>query len=200
MSIEKLVEKNIKKINDLSKKTKTPLYLVGGFVRDLLLGKTDFKDIDFVVDGSGIEFAQKFDKSIKEEGRLITFPDFDTARYLFLDDEDKILLELEFAGARSEEYEKGSRKPKVKATTLEQDLSRRDFTVNAMAVDVQYYKSVKKLKNIIDPFNGQKDLKNKILRTPLNPKATFVDDPLRMMRAVRFAAQLNFSIDFNQTS
>jgi len=183
-----------KKVNDLAKQTKTPVYAVGGFVRDLLSGRSDFKDVDFVVEGSGIEFAAKFDELMKAEGRLITFPDFDTARYLFLDEDDKILLELEFAGARQEQYKKQSRKPKVEATGLAQDLTRRDFTVNALALPIDKCGSKNFKKCIIDPLNGQKDLADKILRTPLDPDLTFSDDPLRMLRAVRFAAQLNFSI------
>lgn len=184
-----------KKVNDLSKKTKTPIYAVGGFVRDRLLGQEQFKDIDFVVEGNGIEFATKFDKLVKGTGRLITFPDFDTARYLFLDENDKVLLELEFAGARQEQYKEQSRKPKVEATSLEQDLTRRDFTVNAMALPTGRCGGKSFKKYIIDPLGGQKDLADKVLRTPLDPDQTFSDDPLRMLRSVRFAAKLNFSIE-----
>lgn len=207
-----MLEKIFKKINTLSKKNKTPAYLVGGFVRDLLLGREQKKDIDFVVEGSGLAFAKEFDKSMKEEGSLIEFPDFDTARYLIpLNEEKTEMLELEFAGARTEKYDPASRKPVVEKTTLEQDLSRRDFTVNAMALDVRTYekyestKSKKRVQHppatplkgglLIDPFDGQKDLKEKILRTPLDPDTTFSDDPLRMLRAVRFAAQLGFAIE-----
>ncbi|MFH1291700.1 MAG: HD domain-containing protein [bacterium] len=189
------LEKIFKKINSLSKKTKTPAYTVGGFVRDQFLGQRKFKDVDFVIQGSGIEFAEKFDKLVKEQGRLITFPDFDTARYLFLDDQDQIVLELEFAGARKEEYNEKSRKPKVERASLEQDLSRRDFTVNAMALPASHSMDKNFKKYVVDPFNGQKDLKGRILRTPLDPDETFSDDPLRMMRAVRFSAKLNFSIE-----
>jgi len=191
-------------ITKLAKKEKTPVYIVGGYVRDLLRGVKNSKDIDFVVEGSGIEFAEKFDQEVKKIGRLITFLEFDTARYLFLDSNDKILLELEFAGARKEEYNKNSRKPKVEKTTLEQDLSRRDFTVNAMAIDVvKYQKHISIKRNddrkinkriFIDPFDGQNDLKEGVLRTPLDPDKTFLDDPLRMMRAIRFAGQLNLSV------
>ena len=210
------LEEIFKLIKKISKKQKTPIYAVGGFVRDYLIGQKEFKDIDFVVEGSGIEFAAKFDKAIKEEGRLVVFENFDTARYLFLSpelpsktdeetgidvfEEREILLELEFAGARSEEYEKGSRKPKVESTTLEEDLLRRDFTINTMAInvdDIEIKNNKIKLDStdIIDKHNGQNDLQEKILRTPLKATDTFSDDPLRMMRAVRFAAQLNFSID-----
>ena len=202
------IKKTLKEIDKLAKKHKTQVYAVGGFVRDCLMGKTEFKDIDFVVEGSGIEFAKKLDEIFKDQGRLIEFPDFDTARYLIInrenEGEDKILLELEFAGARSEIYEKNSRKPKVSAVSLSEDLKRRDFTINAMAVkisDLNFKKTGKKTiisfakKSVIDFYNGQKDLKEKILRTPLDADITFSEDPLRMMRAVRFAAQLNFAID-----
>lgn len=188
-----------KKINSVSKKNKLPIYVVGGFVRDFLMEQKERKDIDFVVVGSGLGFAKDFDKAMKESGSLVEFPDFDTARYVIEDKKDKIILE--FAGARSEKYKTDSRKPIVEAATLEEDLSRRDFTVNAMAVPVKVFAAAKQptvtaLKKVVaDPFNGQEDIKNKILRTPLEPDQTFTDDPLRMMRAVRFASQLQFAID-----
>ncbi|TSC74235.1 MAG: tRNA nucleotidyltransferase [Parcubacteria group bacterium Gr01-1014_44] len=197
-----------KQVDSVAKKTKTPAYVVGGFVRDFLMGREQNKDIDFVVVGSGLEFAKKFDEAIKQVGSLIEFPDFDTARYIIQvkspkskvqSQEEEIILE--FAGARAEKYQAGSRKPVVEQTTLEEDLARRDFTVNSMAVPIAVLADGKKLteaklkKNLIDPFNGKKDLANKTLRTPLEPDKTFSDDPLRMMRAVRFASQLDFSID-----
>lgn len=193
------MKKIFKIINQLSKQNSTPVYIVGGFVRDWLLGNTETKDIDFVVEGSGLEFAKKLDAATKEEGSLIEFPDFDTARYIIGAEADKIVLE--FAGARSESYRSGSRKPKVAAATLAEDLARRDFTVNAMALPVEIFVKTKPptlaiiKKNLVDPFDGQKDLADKILRTPLDPSVTFCDDPLRMLRAVRFAAQLGFAID-----
>lgn len=172
------------------------LFLVGGVVRDRLLGKDTHTDFDFMVEGSGLAFGRVFAEAMGEErGRLVEFPDFDTARFLFLErteEEAKVLYEVEFAGARSESYEKDSRKPIVKQATIEEDLSRRDFTVNAMA---QQLLPDGQLGDIVDPFEGQKDLEAKILRTPLDPEATFEDDPLRMLRACRFAAQLNFSIE-----
>lgn len=191
--------KVIKKINTLSKKEKIPVYAVGGFVRDYLLGRDQKKDVDFVVEGSGLEFAKKFDAFLKEAGSLVEFPDFDTARYIFEDEKGNLVIE--FAGARSENYEIDSRKPKVQGATLEADLSRRDFTVNAMAVPVATFStllrpSITKIKSqVVDIFGGQADLAEGILRTPLDPDATFSDDPLRMMRAVRFAGQLEFGID-----
>ncbi len=191
-------EKNIFKIvGTVSKKIKTDVFVVGGFVRDHIL-KTDFKkDLDFVVDGSGIEFAKAVAEHVGEEaGTLIEFPDFDTARFVFTetheDGSKMVLFEIEFAGARKESYRSTSRKPQVEKATLEEDLSRRDFTVNAMAQPVL---PTGKLGNILDPFNGQQDIQNKILRTPLEPSETFSDDPLRMLRAARFAAQLQFTIE-----
>ncbi len=193
-----------KQVESVSQKTKTPAYVVGGFIRDFLLGKELKKDIDFVVVGSGLEFAKQFDELLRQAGSLVEFPDFDTARYIMKLDYDTEYGEdivLEFAGARAEKYDPSSRKPQVEQTTLEEDLARRDFTVNAMAVPVAVFASAvsitlaKLKKEIKDPFDGQKDLKNKILRTPLDPNKTFIDDPLRMMRAMRFAAQLDFAID-----
>jgi poly(A) polymerase len=189
----------LKKIDSVSKKSKTPVYVVGGFVRDFLMGREQKRDVDFVVVGSGLEFAKKFDEEIGKVGSLVEFPDFDTARYILEEDGDQLMLE--FAGARTEKYKANSRKPVVEQTTLEEDLARRDFTVNSMAVAVSVLAEGKKLteaklkKNLADPFNGRKDLASKTLRTPLDPDQTFSDDPLRMMRAVRFASQLDFSID-----
>jgi len=211
-----------KSIEKVAKKEKSPIYVVGGFVRDFLLGREQKKDIDFVVEGSGLEFAKKFDVAYKQEGSLVEFPDFDTARYVLGEGDEQIVLE--FAGARSESYHTTSRKPKVETATLEEDLKRRDFTVNAMAVPVSALslRGAKRRGNpnaptspspspragegttrlprfarndIVDPFDGQKDLEDKILRTPLAPAETFSDDPLRMMRAIRFAGQLEFGID-----
>jgi putative nucleotidyltransferase with HDIG domain len=186
-----------KKIAHLAEQEQIPVYFVGGFVRDLLLGRTQKKDIDFVVEGGGLEFAKKVDELFEQQGSLVEFSDFDTARYVITEDEETI--ELEFAGARSEKYESHSRKPVVEETTLEKDLARRDFTVNAMAISIENFDKLDKLssskKNIFDPFNGQKDLVDKILRTPLDPDITFSEDPLRMLRAIRFATQLGFSIE-----
>lgn len=193
------VYKIIKKINTCAKKEKIPVYAVGGFVRDFILGRKEKNDVDFVVVGSGLDFAKKFDIYMKEAGSLVEFPNFDTARYVLGEEEEKMVVE--FAGARSENYEAGSRKPTVQTASLEQDLARRDFTVNAMAVPVSVFSgllkpSVKKITDqVIDPYAGQKDLQAKILRTPLDPDVTFSDDPLRMLRAIRFAGQLEFTID-----
>lgn len=200
-----MLDKLFKQILQVSKKTNTDIYVVGGFVRDELMGLEHKKDIDFVVIGSGLEFARAFAVEVGEHaGTLIEFPDFDTARFVFTQEEKvvaengeeyikkNVLLEIEFAGARTEKYDADSRKPIVQSTSLEEDLKRRDFTVNAMAQQVIASGLSKK---IIDPFGGQEDLKRKILRTPLDPNETFSEDPLRMLRATRFSAQLNFEIE-----
>ncbi len=193
------VKKVFATVAKAAKKADTEVYVVGGFVRDALLKIEERKDIDFVVVGSGVAFAKSMFETVGEEGAsLIEFPDFDTARIVFGERNtetgsmERIDIEIEFAGARSESYRSTSRKPVVKPATLEEDLSRRDFTVNAMAQKVG---AAGKLGKIIDPFNGQEDLKNGILKTPLDPDITFSDDPLRMLRAARFAAQLSFNIE-----
>ncbi len=192
-------EKIFKKIASLSKKNKLPVSVVGGFVRDLFLTGIEKKDYDFVVEGSGIAFAKLVDEAYKEKGSLVEFPDFDTARYILGEGDEAV--ELEFAGARAEKYDTNSRKPLVSETTLVQDLERRDFTVNAMAIPVALWgkkalPTVDELfASVTDPFNGKADLADKILRTPLDSDITFSEDPLRMLRAIRFAAQLRFSIE-----
>lgn len=174
------------KIYQVAQKTATDVYVVGGFVRDQLLDIEPDKDIDFVVLGKGIEFAREFDQAMNGAGSLVEFSEFDTARYITEE------FEIEFAGARSESYHQTSRKPKVESATLAADLSRRDFTVNAMARKVG---KAGQLGKLADPGGGQSDLKEKVLRTPLDPDETFYDDPLRMLRAARFAAKLGFSIN-----
>lgn len=198
------LEQIFKIIQKKAKKEKVDVYVVGGYVRDALLAVEQNKDVDFVVIGSGLEFAKKFDKEMKELGSLVEFPEFDTARYIMPNVQGLVIgdqvIELEFAGARSEKYDEKSRKPKVAVASLVEDLKRRDFTVNAMAIDVKKFRNseTKKLSDcVIDLFGGREDLKNKILRTPLNPNTTFSDDPLRMMRAARFASQLGFTIEAN---
>lgn len=185
------VKKILKTIYKVAKKEGVEVYAVGGHVRDLLLSIKEKKDIDFVVIGSGLEFAKKLDKEFKEVGSLVEFPDFDTARYVVKVKSRELseeIIELEFAGARSESYNKKSRKPKVVGASLEEDLKRRDFTINAMAQQVIATGLSKK---VIDLFGGQEDLHDKILRTPLDPDETFNEDPLRMFRAARFASQLS---------
>lgn len=166
---------------------KLPTYVIGGYVRDLLL-KRPCKDIDIVCIGSGIELAEKVAEKVAEKadkvGEVITFKNFGTAMLKIGD------WEVEFVGARRESYRLESRKPTVENGTLEDDQNRRDFTINAFAISL----NSKNLGELIDPFGGLTHLKQKMLITPLNPDITFSDDPLRMMRAIRFATQLNFDI------
>lgn len=159
-------------------------YVVGGYVRDILL-KRSSKDIDFVCVGSGIELAQQVAKILGPDIHVNVFKNFGTAQIPFQD------LDVEFVGARKESYRSESRKPIVEDGTLEDDQLRRDFTINAMAISV----NEKTFGELLDPFDGVHDLKRKIIKTPLDPAITFSDDPLRMMRAIRFASQLNFDID-----
>lgn len=195
-----MLEANIfKTVSAIATDLGVKIYAVGGYVRDEMLqpGKVK-KDIDFVVAGSGLEFARAYAAKLGEDaGSLVEFPDFDTARFVFASVEGEQVegvKEIEFAGARREAYNPNSRKPVVQATTLDEDLARRDFTVNAMAREV-VDGGLSTI--IIDPFNGLVDLRNKLLRTPLDPDETFSEDPLRMLRAARFAAQLGFAIEHN---
>ncbi len=173
-------------ISDAAIHLRSPTYLVGGFVRDRFLGRL-CKDIDVVCIGSGIQLANEVSKRLEGKPKVTIFKRFGTAMLKYRD------IELEFVGARKESYNFDSRKPVVEEGTLEDDQNRRDFTINALAVDL----SRANFGNILDPFDGLRDLVDKVIRTPLSPDVTFSDDPLRMMRAVRFATQLGFNIEEN---
>jgi poly(A) polymerase len=167
-----------------SSKLGVDAYIIGGFVRDLIL-KRNSKDIDIVSVGSGIELAELVASKLGSDVHVSIYKTFGTAQIRQGD------MEIEFVGARKESYQADSRKPAVEDGTLQDDQNRRDFTINAMGISLHK----KTFGDLIDPFDGVRDLKKKIIRTPLAPDVTFSDDPLRMMRAIRFASQLNFDIE-----
>ena len=171
-------------ISDTADSMGLECYVVGGFVRDLFLERPS-KDIDVVVVGSGIRMAQALRDRLGRRAHLSVFKNFGTAQLKYMDEE------VEFVGARRESYQRNSRKPIVEDGTLEDDQNRRDFTINALAICL----NKERFGELVDPFDGVADLMDGIIRTPLDPDITFSDDPLRMMRCVRFAAQLNFYID-----
>lgn len=171
-----------KVVSRAAKEQNVRAFVIGGYVRDCFLGR-ESKDIDIVVEGSGIELAERVGKIIGSN--VSVFKNFGTAML-----RDKCGLEIEFVGARKESYRSNSRKPIVENGTLEEDQLRRDFTINALAFSLQE----EDFGTLIDPFGGIKDLNNGIIRTPLTPDTTYSDDPLRMIRAIRFASQLNFKI------
>ncbi|MCP4520300.1 MAG: HD domain-containing protein [Cytophagales bacterium] len=182
---EVLAENSIfEKVAQAGKELGVETYVIGGFVRDLIL-KRPSKDIDFVCVGSGIELAKKVAENFDEDIPVSYFKNFGTA---MLNAND---WELEFVGARRESYQRDSRKPIVEDGTLEDDQNRRDFTINALAISL----NEANYGEVIDPFGGLKHLKSKTIKTPLDPDTTFSDDPLRMMRAIRFATQLSFDIE-----
>ena len=182
---EALTDPIFKLISDISTEAGVETYVIGGFVRDYLLGKKLPKDIDIVSIGSGISLAEKVAEQLPNNPKVSIFKNFGTA--MIKSDN----LDIEFVGARRESYEDNSRKPYVESGSLQDDQNRRDFTINAMALSL----GKDNFGELIDPFNGLSDLDQKIIRTPLNPDVTYSDDPLRMMRAIRFATQLGFEIE-----
>ncbi len=181
-----LNDKIFELLSDVVTSEKTEAYVIGGWVRDCILKRNHAeKDIDIVVIGSGIDIARKAAKKINPKIKVSVYKNFGTAMFRYGD------YDIEFVGARKESYDRGSRKPIVENGTLEDDQKRRDFTINALAISI----NKETFGKFLDPFDGITDLKNKIIRTPLEPDTTFSDDPLRMMRAIRFATQMNFTIE-----
>jgi tRNA nucleotidyltransferase (CCA-adding enzyme) len=160
-------------------------YVIGGFVRDYFLKRDNLQDIDIVAVGSGIDLARAVAQLLPNKPKVQVFKTYGTAMLRYKD------VEVEFVGARKESYNENSRNPVVEDGTLVDDQNRRDFTINALALSL----NKADFGNLLDPFNGQKDLDDKMIRTPLSPDITYSDDPLRMMRAIRFATQLNFTIE-----
>ena len=190
MKINLTQNKNLKLfkiISEAAERNNQSVYIVGGYVRDLLMKRKASTDIDFVTEQSGIELAQNVAQDIDPKLKVSVFKTYGTAMIKYKD------LELEFVGARKESYTENSRKPEVEGGTLEDDQKRRDFTINAMAISL----NKDNFGELMDPFNGVEDLEKEILRTPLEPAQTYSDDPLRMMRAVRFASTLGFTIEEN---
>ena len=172
-------------ISEASNNLNLDSYVIGGFVRDFILKRGDAKDIDVVAVGSGIELAREVAKLLPNKPKVQVFKTYGTAMLRYND------VEIEFVGARKESYNEDSRNPIVENGTLQDDQNRRDFTINALALSL----SESNFGDLLDPFNGVADLERKIIKTPLNPDITYSDDPLRMMRAVRFATQLDFIIE-----
>ena len=172
-------------ISQASQELNIESYVIGGFVRDLLLKRDFKKDIDIVAVGSGIELALKVSQLLPNKPKVQVFKTYGTAMLRFED------TEIEFVGARKESYNLDSRNPVVENGTLEDDQNRRDFTINALALSL----NAANFGELTDPFNGLSDLENKIIKTPLEPDITFSDDPLRMLRGIRFANQLGFEIE-----
>ena len=189
--LAKILDKNIfHSIADVADSMGVECYVVGGYVRDIFLERPS-KDIDVVVVGSGIEVAKELKRRLGRRAHLSVFRNFGTAQVKIAHGGDGDMTEVEFVGARRESYNRNSRKPIVEDGTLEDDQNRRDFTINAMAICL----TKKRFGELVDPFNGLYDLQDRIIATPLDPDITFSDDPLRMMRCVRFATQLNFTIE-----
>ncbi|GGZ76699.1 CCA tRNA nucleotidyltransferase [Algibacter mikhailovii] len=182
---EALIHPIFKVISKSAQELHLDAFVIGGFVRDFLLSRGDAKDIDIVAIGDGIQLAKQVAKNLPNNPNVQVFKTYGTAMLKYKD------IEIEFVGARKESYTENSRNPAVENGTLEDDQNRRDFTINALALNL----NVANFGELLDPFDGVKDLKEKIIRTPLNPDITYSDDPLRMLRAIRFATQLNFVIE-----
>ena len=185
--IESLQHPIFNKITEASTILNIKSYVIGGFVRDYFLKRGAHTDIDIVSIGSGIKLAQKVAELLPTKPKVQVFKTYGTAMLRFND------LEIEFVGARKESYAEHSRNPEVTEGNLEDDQNRRDFTINAMAFSL----NPADYATLLDPFNGMNDLHNKIIKTPLDPTITYSDDPLRMLRAIRFATQLGFIIENN---
>ena len=182
---EALHNKIFQVISQASQELNVESYVIGGFVRDMILKRDFKKDIDIVAVGSGIELALKVSKLLPNKPKVQVFKTYGTAMLRFED------TEIEFVGARKESYHFESRNPVVENGTLKDDQDRRDFTINALAISL----NAKNYGELLDPFDGLQDMENRVLKTPLDPDITYSDDPLRMMRAIRFANQLNFEIE-----
>ncbi|MEQ6124272.1 HD domain-containing protein [Pseudotenacibaculum sp. MALMAid0570] len=172
-------------ISQASKEINVKSYVIGGYVRDFILKRGNAKDIDVVAVGSGIELAKKVASLLPNKPKIQVFKTYGTAMLRYKD------IELEFVGARKESYSEETRNPEVSEGNLEDDQNRRDFTINALAISL----NKEDYGALLDPFGGIEDLEKKIIKTPLDPDITYSDDPLRMMRAIRFASQLNFKIE-----
>ncbi len=189
MFLEKIKEsinnEIFKIISECCEESTLECYVIGGYVRDFLIGKKSAKDIDILVVGNGIKIAENVAKKLKLKSKVTVFKNFGTAMFKYKN------FEIEFVGTRKESYNKNSRNPQVSPGSLKDDLNRRDYTINTIGISL----NKNSWGEVIDEFNGIEDLKNKVIRTPLEPKKTFSDDPLRMLRGARFASQLNFKID-----
>ena len=186
MNLKQALQHNIFNIiSQSAKELNVDCYVIGGYVRDFILNRGEHKDIDVVAIGNGIDLAQQVAKNLPNKPKVQIFKTYGTAMLRYED------LEIEFVGARRESYNEDSRNPKVENGSLEDDQNRRDFTINALALSL----SEENFGELLDPFNGIEDLEKKLIQTPLNPDITYSDDPLRMLRAIRFASQLNFRIE-----
>jgi len=186
-NLEALKKPIFKIISDCSESLNVPSYVVGGYVRDIILSGKKSNDIDIVAIGDGIELAKAVSNALPNKPKVSVYKTYGTAMICHNN------IDLEFVGARRESYQKNSRNPKVFTGSIEDDQKRRDFTINALAISLNKVDYGK----ILDPFDGIKDLNRKRIITPLDPNITFSDDPLRMLRAIRFASQLNFKVDDN---